>query len=135
MIVNIFVGQTLITSIFKNPSPESHGTICIRCCASKFSKHYSKIKREVSLLCNFTLNLRFNFRRLVRVVERASLESLYTGNRIEGSNPSVSAFVPVPNFRNNSIGGRRRRASQVCKTKKLVTIVTGFFNLITYSLI
>jgi hypothetical protein len=31
-------------------------------------------------------------RRLVRVVEGARLESVYTGNRIEGSNPSVSAF-------------------------------------------
>ena len=30
-------------------------------------------------------------RRLVRVVEGARLESVYTGNRIEGSNPSVSA--------------------------------------------
>ena len=30
-------------------------------------------------------------RRLVRVAEGASLESLYTGNCIEGSNPSVSA--------------------------------------------
>jgi hypothetical protein len=29
--------------------------------------------------------------RLVRVVEGARLESVYTGNRIEGSNPSVSA--------------------------------------------
>jgi hypothetical protein len=32
-------------------------------------------------------------RRLVRVVEGARLESVYTGNRIEGSNPSVSAFA------------------------------------------
>jgi hypothetical protein len=32
------------------------------------------------------------FWRLVRVVEGARLESVYTGNRIEGSNPSVSAF-------------------------------------------
>ena len=31
-------------------------------------------------------------RRLVRVVEGARLESVYTGNRIEGSNPSVSAM-------------------------------------------
>ena len=30
--------------------------------------------------------------RLVRVVEGARLESVYTGNRIEGSNPSVSAI-------------------------------------------
>ena len=30
-------------------------------------------------------------RRLVRVVEGARLESVYTGNCIEGSNPSVSA--------------------------------------------
>ena len=31
------------------------------------------------------------FRRPARVVEEARLESVYTGNRIEGSNPSVSA--------------------------------------------
>jgi hypothetical protein len=31
-------------------------------------------------------------RRLARAVEEARLESVYTGNRIEGSNPSVSAF-------------------------------------------
>ena len=30
-------------------------------------------------------------RRPARVVEEARLESVYTGNRIEGSNPSVSA--------------------------------------------
>jgi hypothetical protein len=40
-------------------------------------------------------------RRLVRVVEGARLESVYTGNRIEGSNPSVSAFAR----RSFSIGG------------------------------
>ena len=33
-------------------------------------------------------------RRPARVVEEARLESVYTGNRIEGSNPSVSAFSP-----------------------------------------
>ena len=32
-----------------------------------------------------------NFRRGVRVVEGARLESVYTGNGIEGSNPSLSA--------------------------------------------
>ena len=31
--------------------------------------------------------------RLARVVEEARLESVYTGNRIEGSNPSVSALI------------------------------------------
>ena len=32
------------------------------------------------------------------MVERASLESLYTGNRIEGSNPSVSALKENPAY-------------------------------------
>ena len=40
-------------------------------------------------------------RRLARVVEEARLESVYTGNRIEGSNPSVSA----PARRSFSVGG------------------------------
>ena len=33
-------------------------------------------------------------RRGGRVVEGARLESVYTGNRIEGSNPSLSAINP-----------------------------------------
>src|SRR5437773_1058390 len=40
-------------------------------------------------------------RRLARVVEEARLESVYTGNRIEGSNPSVSALA----HRSFSVGG------------------------------
>src|SRR5438477_11520188 len=37
-------------------------------------------------------------RRLARVVEEARLESVYTGNRIEGSNPSVSAVLNLKNL-------------------------------------
>ncbi len=33
----------------------------------------------------------------VRVVEGARLESVYTGNRIEGSNPFLSAVFPFGN--------------------------------------
>ena len=41
----------------------------------------------------FNFNQYFRrLRRLARVVEEARLESVYTGNRIEGSNPSVSAM-------------------------------------------
>ena len=40
----------------------------------------------------FNFNQYFRrLRRLARVVEEARLESVYTGNRIEGSNPSPSA--------------------------------------------
>ena len=44
----------------------------------------------ISELCGFYFDLLFYWR-LVRVVEGARLESVYTGNCIEGSNPSVSA--------------------------------------------
>ena len=39
----------------------------------------------IAVSCNSTW-------RVVRVVEGARLESVYTGNRIEGSNPSLSAI-------------------------------------------
>jgi hypothetical protein len=39
------------------------------------------------------LSARANFRRGGRVVEGARLESVYTGNRIAGSNPAPSAIL------------------------------------------
>jgi hypothetical protein len=50
----------------------------------------------VALIATFATRLkRMGNRRLVRVVEGASLESLYTGNCIEGSNPPVSARIEM----------------------------------------
>ena len=46
------------------------------------------------------LNVFLPPRRPARVVEEARLESVYTGNRIEGSNPSVSATLPCSFFIN-----------------------------------
>ena len=50
----------------------------------------------VSFIATFATRLKEREnRRLVRVVEGASLESLYTGNCIEGSNPPVSARIEM----------------------------------------
>src|SRR5687767_5007003 len=50
-------------------------------------KKFSNASRDIVFLQPFKIG------RLVRVVEGARLESVYTGNRIEGSNPSVSAKI------------------------------------------
>src|SRR6476660_542861 len=49
-------------------------------------KIFTKDREKILYFCS-------PFRRLARVVEEARLESVYTGNRIEGSNPSVSATL------------------------------------------
>ncbi len=43
----------------------------------------------------FTLQPCFSIQRGARVVEGARLESVYTGNGIEGSNPFLSAYFRI----------------------------------------
>ena len=61
-----------------------------------------KTKFEVGAVA---LKLVYNIRRGVRVAERAGLENRYTGNRIEGSNPSLSAFASLRRTRSATIIG------------------------------
>ena len=63
----------------------------------------SGLGRRMLFLQPLDLNFETKSWRLARAVEEARLESVYTGNRIEGSNPSVSASA----HRSFSIGGLR----------------------------
>ena len=52
----------------------------------------SPLRMQKNYLASETLTVFLPPRRPARVVEEARLESVYTGNRIKGSNPLVSAI-------------------------------------------
>ena len=52
----------------------------------------NKLPTKKNLLIEFENYINFRLRRGGRVVEGARLESVYTSNRIKGSNPFLSAI-------------------------------------------
>ena len=54
-------------------------------------------------------------RRGGRAAEGARLESVYTGNRIEGSNPSPSANLPPQPALRSATGSKKRQVSRASR--------------------
>ena len=53
------------------------------------------------------------------MVECTALEMRHTGNRIGGSNPSLSASLVVPNFLSSDVTGKNLHVSQDFRTEPL----------------